>query len=69
MSIISDRDRRIAREAGERAARIKTNTLRNCPRYDSTHRGCAQVEAWTEGFEAERDRLARLAAAGFAVPA
>lgn len=56
----SERDLRIAYGAGESAARIKTKTIEDCPRYDRTLRGCAMVEEWERGFTEERARLAAL---------
>lgn len=53
----TERDLRIAREAGERAARLG-KPVSACPPYDNTARGCAQAEAWQMGHDDETLRLA-----------
>lgn len=55
----TERDLRIAREAGERAARLG-KPVSACPPYDNTARGCAMAEAWQMAHDDERARIERV---------
>ena len=60
---ISERDYRLAREEGARAARLAHKKISDCPAFDRTLRGCAQVDAWQQGFTDERKALDAIAGA------
>lgn len=65
---LTPRDHAIAYHAG-RAARRAGKKVKDCPPYDNTLRGDAQVEAWVDGFNDEDRERAALVAAGWRVPA